>query len=135
MDMQTLKMNVFLKSLTEEQADACERDEKQLTEIFIDGWSEENAILFHRAMLLARRLMPDVTVSGVFEGAFRLGLSFLGDEELCARLKEERAGDVIVYGVQRQNGKSAGGSVLMDGATVVRIKPKRVWQKGQVRGV
>jgi hypothetical protein len=133
MDNQILDMGVFLKSLTEEQADTCESDEKQLAEIFGEGWSEETSVLFHRAMLLTRRLMPDVTVSGVFEGAFRLGLSFLGDEEVCTRVKEGREGDVIVYGVQRQNGK--GGSVLMDGATVVKIKPKRVWKKGQVRGI
>ena len=140
MDNQTLTMEVFLKSLTEEQADACERDEKQLSEIFREGWSEENAVLFHRAMLHARRVEPAVTVEGVFEIAFQLGLTFIGDEDVLARVNQAREGDVIIYGVQRKDGKDAGrtsGNVLMDGATVVKIQPKRVrrWKKGQVRGV
>ena len=139
MDNQTLDLKVFMKSLSEEQADTCERDEKQLAEIFNDGWSEETAVLFHRAMLHARRVAP-VTVDGVFESAFRLGLSFIGDEEILTRVNQGREDDEIIYGVQRKDGKDAGrtsGSVLMDGATIVKIEPKRVrrWKKGQVRGV
>ena len=132
-------MEVFMKSVTEEQADACESDEKQLGEIFSAGWSEATAVLFHRAMLHARRVDPNVTVEGVFEVALRLGLSFIGNEDVLARINQAREDDVIVYGVQRKDGKDAGrtsGSLLMDGATVVKIKPKRVgWKKGQVRGV
>jgi hypothetical protein len=75
MDNQTLSMEVFLKSLTEEQADTCERDEKQLAEIFSAGWSEAAAVQFHRTLLHARRVDPATTVDGVFEAAFRLGLS------------------------------------------------------------
>ena len=115
MDNQTRSMEVFLDSLTEEQVDTCERDEKQLAEIFDAGWSEETAVLFHRAMLCARRVNPNETnVSGVFETAFRLGLEILGND----------AG-------------RTGGSVHMDGATIVRVKPKRPygWKKGQARGV
>ncbi len=135
MDMQTSDLKVFLMSLTEEQADKCESDEKQLAKIFNEGWSEENAVRFHRAMFHARRVQSSVTVEGLFEVAFHLGLSFIGDEDVLARMNEARDGDVIVYGIHRQNGKS--GSVLMDGATVVKINPKRVWgrKKGQVRGV
>src|ERR1700723_334293 len=100
MDNQTRSMEVLLKSLTEDQADACERDEKQLAEIFNAGWSEETAVQFHRTMLHARRVNPAVTVEGVFAGAFQLGLSFIGDEAVLARLIQAREGDVIVYGVQ-----------------------------------
>lgn len=140
MDNQTSDLKVFIKSLTEEQADTCERDEKQLGEIFSEGWSEANALRFHRTMLHARRVEPGVTVEGVFEAAFELGLTFIGDERVLARVNQGREDDVIVYGVQREGGKDAGrtsGSVLMDGATVVKIKPKRVrgWKKSQVRGV
>jgi len=140
MDNQTLDLEVFLKSLTEEQADSCESDEKQLAVIFNEGWSEANAVRFHRAMLHARRVEPGVTVEGVFEIAFQLGLTFIGDEEILARVNQGREDDVIIYGVQRKDGKDAGrtsGNVLMDGATVVKIQPKRVrrWKKGQVRGV
>jgi hypothetical protein len=78
-------------------------------------------------------------VEGVFEVALRLGLSFIGNEDVLARINQAREDDVIIYGVQRKDGKDAGrtsGSLLMDGATVVKIKPKRVgWKKGQVRGV
>lgn len=140
MDNQTLDLEAFLKSLTEEQADTCKRDEKQLAEILSEGWSEANAVRFHRAMLHARRVEPGVTVEGVFEIAFQLGLTFIGDEEILARVKQAREDDVIIYGVQRKDGKDAGrtsGSVFMDGATVVHLKPKRVrgWKKGQVRGI
>ena len=140
MDNQTLDLEVFMKSLTEEQADSCESDEKQLAVIFNEGWSEANAVRFHRAMLHARRVEPGVTVEGVFEIAFQLGLTFIGDEEILARVNQGREDDVIIYGVQRKDGKDAGrtsGNVLMDGATVVKIQPKRVrrWKKGQVRGV
>lgn len=140
MDNQTLDLETFLKSLTEEQADSCESDERQLAEIFSEGWSEANAVRFHRAMLHARRIEPGVTVEGVFEIAFQLGLTFIGDEEILARVNQGREDDVIIYGIQRKDGKDAGrtsGNVLMDGATVVNIKPKRVrrWKKGQVRGV
>src|SRR5438270_2557973 len=105
MDNQTLTMEVFLKSLTEEQTDTCESDEKQLSEIFSEGWSEENAVRFHRAMLHARRVEPGVTVEGVFEIAFQLGLTFVGDEEILARVNQGREDDVIIYGVQRKDGK------------------------------
>jgi hypothetical protein len=140
MDNQTLDFEIFAKSLTEEQANTCESDEKQLAQIFSEGWSEENAVRFHRAMLHARRVEPGVTVEGIFEIALQLGLTFIGDEEILARINQGREDDVIIYGVQRKDGKDAGrtgGSVLMDGATVVKIKPKRVrgWKKGQVRGV
>src|ERR1017187_7757369 len=76
MDNQTSSMEVFLKSLTGEQADTCERDEKLLTEIFHAGLSEVTAVQFHRTVLRARRVKPDTTVEGIFEVAFRLGLSF-----------------------------------------------------------
>jgi hypothetical protein len=140
MDDKTLDLGVFIKSLTEEQADACESDEKQLGEIFSAGWTEKAAVLFHRAMLHARRVDPQVTVEGVFEMAFQLGLTFIGDEEILARINQGQEDDVVVYGLQRKDGKDTArtsGSVLMDGATVVKIKPKRVrgWKKGQVRGL
>ena len=140
MDNKTRSMEVFLKSLTEEQVSTCESDEKQLAEIFNAGWSETIAVKFHRTMLHARRVDPGVTVEGVFEIAFQLGLAFIGDEDVLARINQAREDDVIVYGVQRRDGKDAGrtsGNVRMDGATVVEIEPKRVrgWRKGQVRGV
>jgi hypothetical protein len=134
MDNQTLKMEVFLESLTDAQAATCQSDEKQLAEIFSAGWSEATAVHFHRAMLHARGVSPEVTVEGVFETAFRLGLSFIGDEDVLARLNQAREDDVIVFGVQRKDGKS--GSVHLDGGVVVKTKAKRLeWKKGQVRGV
>lgn len=108
MNNQTGQMEVFLKSLTEEQMDTCERDEKQLAEIFHAGWSEATAVQFHRAMLHARRVNPDVTVEGVFEAAFSLGLAFIGDKDVLARVHQAREDDVIVYGVQRRGSKDAG---------------------------
>lgn len=137
MDSQTLDLEVFLQSLTEEQADTCESDEKQLAQIFSEGWSEANAVRFHRAMVHARRVEPGVSVEGVFEVALQLGLTFIGNEEILARVNQGREDDVIIYGVQRKDAGRTNGSVLMDGATVVKIKPKRVrgWKKGQVRGV
>jgi len=74
MDNKTLSMEVFLKSLTEDQADTCESDEKQLAAIFSAGWSEATAVLFHRTMLHVRRINPDATVEVIFEAAFRPGL-------------------------------------------------------------
>jgi hypothetical protein len=74
MDNKTLDLTTFIKSLTAEQADACESDENQLAEIFREGWSEANAVCFHRTMLNARRVDPDITVEGVFEVAFKHGL-------------------------------------------------------------
>ena len=110
------RLKEFLESLTEEQADTCESDEKQLAEIFGGGWSEATSVQFHRTMLHARRVNPDVTVEGVFEVAFRIGLSVIGDEDVFARLNQEREDDVIVYGVQRQDSKGAGRSGLYGGA-------------------
>jgi len=49
-----------------------------------------------------------VTVEGIFESALHLGLSFIGDEDVLARLNQAREDDVIVYGVQRKDGKDAG---------------------------
>lgn len=77
MDMQTLDVDIFLRSLTEEQMDTCESDEKKLNEIVREGFSEETAVRFARAMICARRLTPDATVEGVFETALRVGLTFL----------------------------------------------------------
>ena len=85
-------------------------------------------------MLHARRVNPATTVEGLFEVAFNLGLSFIGNEDILARLIQGREDDVIVWGVQRQDVKSAGGTVHLDGASVVKTKLK--WgRKGQVRGV
>jgi hypothetical protein len=138
MDSRTLSMEVFLKSLTEEQADTCERDEKQLAEIFSEGWSEENAVHFHRAMLHARRVEPNVTVEGVFEMAFQLGLSFIGDEAVLARVNQAREDDVIVYGVQRRDSKDAGRTACIlspDVAALAKLRRGKKPQKRAVRGV
>ena len=108
MDNKTLNAEAFLKSLTDAEMDVCESEEKQLAEIFSEGWSEENGVRFHRAMLHARRVKPDVTVEGVFEVALMLGLSFIGDEDVLARFNQARADDVIVYGVARRGSKGAG---------------------------
>lgn len=86
MNMQTLDMGIFLQSLTPDQIDVCENDQKRLAEIFEAGWSEETAVLFHRAMLF-RRIDPKVTVEGLFESALRVGLSSLVDER-----KQKRVG-------------------------------------------
>jgi hypothetical protein len=134
MDSKTLEMEVFLKSLTEEQADTCESDEKQLAAIFSAGWSEETAVQFHRAMLHARRVNPGVTVEGVFEAAFQLGLSFIGNEAVLARVNQAREDDVIVYGVQRRDRKDAGRTACIvspDVAAMAKLRRK----KHGVRGV
>jgi hypothetical protein len=133
MDSKTLEMEVFLKSLTEEQADVCESDEKQLAVIFSEGWSEANAVRFHRAMLHARRVNPGVTVEGVFEATLYLGLSFMGDEAVLARVHQAREDDVIVYGVQRRDRKDAGRTACIvspDVAALAKLRRKR-----GVRGV
>jgi hypothetical protein len=140
MDNQTTSMEVFSKSLTEEQADSCENDEKQLAQIFSEGWSEANAVLFHRAMLHARRIIPGFTVEGVFEIAFQLGLTFIGDEEILARLNQAREDDEIIYGVQRRDSKGAGRTACVvspDVAALAKLR-KRGARGGapcRVRGV
>jgi hypothetical protein len=137
MDNQTSSMEVFLKSLTGEQADTCERDEKLLTEIFHAGLSEVTAVQFHRTVLRARRVKPDTTVEGIFEVAFRLGLSFIGDEAVLARLNQAREDDVIVCGVQRQDGKDAGRTACIvspDGA-LAKLRRGKTPHKRGVRGV
>ncbi len=92
MDMQTLDMEIFLRSLTEDQMNTCESDEKKLAEIFAKGWSIKTAVRFHRAMLCARRLTPDATVDGVFELALHIGLSALCDERLTTPKAPTRKG-------------------------------------------
>jgi hypothetical protein len=134
MDNQTLSVEVFLKSLTEVQADTCERDEKQLTGLFKAGWSEENAVCFHRAMLHARRVNPTITVEGVFEAAFRLGLSFIGDESVLTRLNQAREDDVIVYGIERKDGKDAGRTactVSPDVAALAKLRRRTAQRERQ----
>lgn len=129
MNMETLDMEVFLRSLTEEKMDVCENDEKKLGEILKNGLSEEAAVRFYRTILCTRRIDPEVTVEGVFEVALWVGLSFLGDEEVFARLKQNREGDVIVYGIARRDGKDIGrtsGTVLI---------PAKRRKRGGVRGV
>ena len=135
MDNKTLDMEAFLKSLTEDQADTCESDEKQLAKIFDEGWSDANAVHFHRAMLHARRVNPDVTVEGVFEAALHLGLTFIGDESVLARINHAREDDVIVYGVQRKDGKDTGRTACIVSPDVAEIAKLRKPQKRGVRGV
>ena len=135
MDNQTLTMEVFLKSLTEEQADTCGSDEKQLSEIFSAGWSEATAVHFHRTMLHARRVSPGVTVECVFEAAFQLGLSFIGDESVLARVNQAREDDVIVYGVQRRDCKDAGRTACIVSPDVAALAKLRQGKKRGVRGV
>jgi hypothetical protein len=132
MDNQTLSIDVFGESLTKEQSDACERDEVELGRIFSEGWSEENAVRFHRAMLHARRVEPEVTVDALFEFALRIGLSFLGDEDVLARLVQDREDDVIVFGVQRRARKDAGRTACIlspDTADLAKLR------RGKKRGV
>lgn len=134
MDSHTLDLGVFVRSLTEEQSDTCVSDEKQLGEIFSAGWSEQTAVLFHRAMLHTRRVEPDVTVEGLFEAALNLGLSFVSDEEILARVKQAREDDVIVYGVQRRDSKDAGRTACVvspDVAALAKIKRER---RGKLTG-
>ncbi len=134
MDNQT-SMKEFLESLTEEQADTCESDEKQLAEIFGSGWSEATAVQFHRAMLHARRVEPGATVEGVFEVAFRIGLSVIGNEDVFARLNQEREDDVIVYGVQRRDSKGAGGLACIVTPDVAALAKLRRRKKRGVVGI
>ena len=128
MNMQTLDARVFLHSLTEEQQAACVRDEAERGRILDEGLSEPNAVRFHRAMLSVRRVIPDTTVGGALELALSVGLSFLGDEDVLARFVQAREDDVIVYGVQRRDGKDVGrtsGIVSPDVAAPVKAKRKR----------
>jgi hypothetical protein len=84
-------------------------------------------------MLHVRRVRPGVTVEGVFEAAFQLGLSFIGDEAVMARVHQAREDDVIVYGVQRRDRKDAGLTaciVSTDVAALAKLRRKR-----GVRGV
>ena len=133
MDNQTLSIEVFLKSLTEEQADACESDETQLAQIFSEGWSEANAVRFHRAMLHVRRVDPNATVEGLFEVALHLGLTFMGDERVLARIKQGREDDVIMYGVQRRDGKDTGRTACIVSPDVAAMSKLR--RKKPVRGM
>lgn len=135
MDNQTLNLEVFGRSLTEEQAAICESNEKQLGEIFSTGWSEESAVCFHRAMLHARRVDPKVTVEGIFEIAFQLGLSFIGDEDILARLHQAREDDVIVYGVQRRDSKDAGRTACIVSPDVAALAKLRRGTSSRKRGV
>jgi hypothetical protein len=88
MDNETLDVGIFLKSLTAEQVEMCERDEDQLAAICREGLSEANAVRFQRAMLRARRAVPDATVGGVFEFALKLGLE--GAARLVSAAKTTR---------------------------------------------
>lgn len=127
-------MELFLKSLTEDQAETCESDEKLLAEMFNAGWSEETAVQFHRTMLHARRVEPDVTVAGVFDVAFRLGLAFIGDEDVLRRVNQAREDDVIVYGLQRR-GSKAGRTACIVSPDVAALAKLRRGKKPQVRGI
>ncbi len=133
MDMQTVDLKVFLKSLTEVQAEMCESDEKQLAEIFNEGWSEATSVLFHRAMLHGRGINPTITVEGVFEEALHLGLSFFGDEKILARLHQARADDVVFYGIERRDGKGAGRTACTVSPDVAALAKQR--RNRKVRGV
>lgn len=137
MDNQTLDLEVFMRSLSEEQLDACESDEKQLGEIFSAGWSEGTAVLFHRAMLNARSIEPGVTVEGVFETAFRLGLSFVGDRDVMARVFKGTGDGVLVCGIAaRDNIKDRTVcSVSPDGAALEKLRHGKKPQKRGVRVV
>lgn len=127
MNMQTLDMEVFFRSLTEEQMDICESDEKKLREIFEEGWSEATAVRFHRAMLTTRRFDPGTTVEGVMEVALWVGLAFLSDEEVCARLKQRRDDDIVVFGIARPDGK--------DIVRSTSAMPAKLRKRPSVRGV
>jgi hypothetical protein len=75
MDNETLEIGIFLKSLSAEEVDECESYENELTAIRNEGLSEANAVCFVRTMLVVKRLMPDATVEGLSELAFKLGLA------------------------------------------------------------
>jgi hypothetical protein len=84
-------------------------------------------------MLHTRRVNPGVTVEGVFEAAFYLGLAFIGDEAVLARVHQAREDDVIVYGVQRRDRKDACRTACIispDVAALAKLRRKR-----GVRGV
>jgi hypothetical protein len=105
MDMQTLDVEIFLRSLTEEQMDACENDEKKLNEIVREGFSEEVIVRFCRAMICARRITPDATVEGVLEVALRVGMTFLcnlSDEKLTTHARKQKREDDA--SAKRRNG-------------------------------
>ena len=105
MDEKTLSMEVFVRSLTEDQLDVCESDEKRLGELFSAGWSEANSVRFARTMFHARRVKPDVTVEAVFEDAFRFGLVYIGDETAFAQMLG-LGGDAVRGAAKKQTRKS-----------------------------
>ena len=135
MDTKTESMNVLLDSLTEEQVRQCGEDENQLSGIMGEGLSEANAVRFHRAMLTARRIKADVTVEGLLEVALVVGLSFIGNEEIMARMNEARPGDKIFCGVKGKDGSGAGCTVSPDVATLAKLRRGHKPRKASVRGV
>jgi hypothetical protein len=109
MDMQTLDVDIFLSSLTEEQMSVCEKDEEKLNEIVREGWSEEAIVRFCRAMICARRINPAATVEGVLELALRMGLSSLTQELTTPARKQNREDDAPTK--RRKSGVRAVGGV------------------------
>ncbi len=103
MDNQTLDLKTFMKSVTEEEADICESDEKQLAAIFSEGWSEETSVRFHRAMLHARRIEPGVTVEGLFELVLRCGCMTV--EEILSRATGGCTVSPDIAALAKQRGK------------------------------
>ena len=81
MDMQTSDMEVFIRSLTDEEIAVCESDEESIGKILCAGLSERTAVEFHRAMLRARRFTEGATTEGVLEAALVAGFSFVENLE------------------------------------------------------
>ena len=141
MDTKTESIEGLLCSLTEEQIGQCVEDENQLSGIMGEGLSEANAVRFHRAMLTARRVNPDVTVEGLLEVALLVGLSFIGNEKILTRMNEARDGDVIVCGMEGKEGNGngygtrTGCTVSPDVEALAKLRRKKAQPKPRKPGV
>ena len=83
-----LTVEEFCKSLSTAEWDEAEAIEVKLHEVMSVGLTEATAIQFVRTVMAARKVMPSVTVVGVFDTALGIGLSYLGDAGTLTRLRK-----------------------------------------------
>lgn len=122
----------FMKTLTAEEVDTAIQIADELSEAVAEGLPEELVVAFTRAVFAARRVMADVRVQNLFEMALRLGLAYVQDEAVFARLLEGRPGDVPVCGIRNRSDSGIG---AMPHNRTRPNAPAKTVRRAAVRGV
>jgi hypothetical protein len=84
------EIDEFLAELSEAELDQADQIEKDVIAAFAEGWSEETATIFIRAVMLIRKKVPDMAIRNAVDLALREGITAILAEMFGTRARKPK---------------------------------------------